>query len=275
MKIAARGVDLFCIRLGQGVPVLTMHGAGFDHSMLRPWLDPLADTYQLIYYDQRGSGRSRQADLSDVTNETWVADADAIRQALGIDRVVVFGHSYGGCLAQEYVLAHPDHVRAVILCSTMPTLDYPHAMMANARARGTPEQFEAVKSGFSAPLKSDEAFRRIWEQVLPLYFHSNGSAMSAFEKSPITLSAAAFNRAFFACLPGFNTLARLRQIEVPTLVIAGRSDWITPHDWGAMRLTAGIPDATLKIFDWSGHFPFVEQQDAFLMTVREWLQTAH
>jgi proline iminopeptidase len=101
------GTDLFCIRQGTGIPLLTMHGPGFDHTVLRPWLDPLDEDFELIYYDHRGCGRSRRQDLSAVTDGTWVEDAEALRKTLGLDKAIVFGHSYGGCLAQEYALTFP------------------------------------------------------------------------------------------------------------------------------------------------------------------------
>jgi proline iminopeptidase len=241
--------------------------------MLKPWLDPLSDTAELVYYDQRGSGRSRCTELSDVTNQTWVLDAEAVRASLGLNDVVVFGHSYGGCLAQEYVLAFPDRVRGLILCSTMPALDYPEAMMANARARATPEQFDAVVAGFSVPARDDEAFRDLWTRILPIYFHRPGESMAQLIQSQQQLSAAASNRAIFTCLPTFNTLDRLNRIDTPTLVMTGRSDWVTPPDHAALRLSRLIPGAKLRIFESSGHFPFIEERDAFVSTVRDWLSS--
>jgi proline iminopeptidase len=271
MIIDANGFNLFCDRSGAGPAMLTFHGPGFDHMMLKPWLDRLGDTVELVYYDQRGSGRSQCSDLSDVTNETWVLDADAVRASLGLNDVVVFGHSYGGCLVQEYALAFPDRVRGLVLCSTMPAFDYPEAMLSNARARATAEEFEAIISGFSAPARDDDAFRDLWTRILPVYFHRPGEGMAQLVESQQRLSAAASNRAIFACLPGFTTLDRLDGIKAPTLVLAGRDDWVTPPDHGAVRISRLIPNARLRIFESSGHFPFIEEQEAFVATVRDWL----
>lgn len=266
------GTELFVTRHGEGAPILTLHGPGFDHTMLRPWLEPLGAYHELVFYDQRGCGRSRREDLSAVTDRTWVEDADAVRRALGIGQLVVFGHSYGGCLAQEYALAYPERVRALILCATAPAFDYPEAMMANARARATPEQFDAVANAFSAPAKDDASFRDVWLRIMPIYFHRYHPRFGDALNRDIQFSAAASNRLVFHCLPRFNALSRLRRIEAPTLVLAGASDWVTPVDHGANRLAAGIPRAATHLFEASGHFPFVEEPDRFVSAVKAWLQ---
>ena len=72
-------------------------------------------------------------------------------------------------------------------------------------------------------------------------------------------------------LPSFNSLGRLHEIAVPTLIISGKEDWIMPPAQGAERLHAGIPNSELVIFENSGHFPFVEEQERFTKLVSEWV----
>ena len=86
-------------------------------------------------------------------------------------------------------------------------------------------------------------------------------------------SAGAFNQGMGVCLPTFNVLSRLGEITVPTLVMAGRHDWIAPPTQGAERLHAGLPNSKLVIFENSGHFPFTEEHDKFVTTVRDWLNS--
>ena len=270
--MSVNGTELFVTRHGRGLPVLIFHGGGFDHTIFRRCLDPLAQTRELIYFDQRGSGRSRRDDLSAVTDRTWVEDADAIREALGLEQLVVFGHSYGGCLAQEYALAYPQRTRGLILCGTTPAFDYPAAMMANAQARATPQQFDAILNAFSAPVKDDRTFREAWTLIRPVYFHRYDPNIGEALTSEVRFSAAGFNRVAFHCLPAFNTLTRLSAITAPALVLAGASDWITPPDHGARRLIAGITGSSLGMFDESGHFPFAEEPERFLSIVDGWLR---
>jgi proline iminopeptidase len=269
--VNVNGTELFVARHGEGVPLLTFHGPGFDHTMLRPWLDPIGTTCELIYFDQRGCGRSRREDLSQATDLTWTTDAEALRESLGLEQVIVFGHSYGGCLAQEYALRYPDCVRGLILCSTAPAFDYPEAMMANALARATDEQFAMLQKAFSAPLSSDAELRQAWQATLPVYFHSYSPCAAEALGAELQFSAAALNRVILDLLPLFNTLDRLAKIEVPTLILTGTSDWVTPPDHAAGRLANLIRGASMVMFRESGHYPYVEEPERFLSAVDTWL----
>jgi len=250
--------------------MLTLHGPGFDHTLVRRWLDPLARTCELIYFDQRGCGRSRREDLSQATNATWTADAEVLRLSLDLGKVIVFGHSYGGCLAQEYVLAYPNSVRALILCSTAPAFDYPDVMMTNAQARATPEQFVILQRAFGAPLSGDDELAQVWRTVLPVYFHAYSPTAAEVLGADLQFSAAALNRVLLELLPTFNTIDRLEQIDVPTLILGGVSDWVTPPTQ-AHRLAEGIDRSSLVLFQRSGHYPYFEEPERFVAVVDGWL----
>ena len=264
---------LFVVREGSGIPMVVLHGAmGFDHTYLRPWLSALGDRLELIFVDLRGNGRSPDpADWGEVSHATWVDDIEQLRARLGHERILLFGHSYGGHLALEYALRYPEHLRGLILCGTTSALDYPELIVANAQARGTPEQVEALVQALSAPLPDDETFRDTMETLLPLYFHDPQSDLAGTLFSEVIYRAGAFNHTFFQCLPGYNVQDRLKEIATPTLVLGGRDDWITPPAHGAERLHSGLPNSELVIFSNSGHFPFAEEPTAFERAVRDWL----
>src|SRR5437016_4873387 len=124
LRAAVNGTELFYALHGDGRPLVTLHGGlGLDHTYFRPWLDALGDAAQLVYYDQRGHGRSQRPPLDHVGHDTWAADAEELRAHLGHERIVLFGHSYGGYLAQEYALAFGERLAGLILCSTAPAFD--------------------------------------------------------------------------------------------------------------------------------------------------------
>ena len=101
-----RDVSLFVKIMGEGDPLLLMHGGpGLDHSTLSS-LEPLADQFTLIFYDHRCNGRSTGA-IESMTFENLTADADALRQRLGFEHWAVLGHSFGGLVALEYALRFP------------------------------------------------------------------------------------------------------------------------------------------------------------------------
>ena len=79
--------ELFYAEVGEGLPCLMMHGGlGFDHTYLHPWLDPLGDVMRLVYYDHRGNGRSGRPPWETLTFQQLCADADALREHLGLRR---------------------------------------------------------------------------------------------------------------------------------------------------------------------------------------------
>ena len=254
-------------------PVVFMHGPGFDHTYFRPWIEPLATERQIVLVDLRGCGRSARSDgaVGPVV-DTFVNDIEALRSHLGSDRLVLHGHSFSGFTALSYALKHGNHLAGLILDCTAPSFDYPSVMMNNLMARGSPEQIQQMVEVFKAEVATDEAFRRGWELVMPIYFHKYDPMMGARLTADMQFSVAALNE-FAAQLPSMNLVARLPEISIPTLVLAGRHDWICPPAEGAERLHAGLPNSKLVIFEESGHFPFVEEQDAYLRTVEDWLQT--
>jgi len=251
---------------------MVMHGGpGLDHTYLRPWLDPLSKQMQVIYYDHSGNGRSPRRDgYDDISHASWIADADALRAHLGHERMFLLGQSYGGFLAQEYALAYGDRLDGLILVCTAPALDYMDVVVANAQRRGTPEQVRAVSEDLVRPMESDQDFRNLWLTILPLYFKRFDPDIAAATDAATHYNHRAHNQAFGACVPHFNVADRLSEITTPTLMISGREDWITPPAQGE-RIQAALPNAEFMIFEESGHFPFIEEQPAFLATLEDWI----
>lgn len=273
MQIHVEDHEVFSIVLGSGHPILFLHGgSGFDHTYFRPWLDSLSEQAQLIYYDQFGQGRStRPASYENITIASWADEADALRKALGLERIILFGHSFGGFIAQEYALRYGEHLEGLILSNTSPALDYPDVMIANAQQRATPEQFQALMAGLSTPSPDDKSLKETFGTILPIYFAHYDKAIGSTLGEAIHYSAGAFNQGMGRLAQTFSTLDRLAKIRVPTLVIGGRHDWIIPPVQGPERLAASIPHAQMHIFEESGHFPFIEENEAYLSLVKTWL----
>src|SRR5262249_28515490 len=120
--------ELYAREVGQGTVVIVLHGGpDFDHSYLLPELDRLSDSYRLIYYDQRGRGRSADGvNPEDVTLASDIADMEKVREHFKLDSVVLLGHSWGTVLALEYALRYPQRVSRMILMNPAPpsTDDY-------------------------------------------------------------------------------------------------------------------------------------------------------
>ena len=253
--------------------MLVMHGGlGFDHTYFRPWLDPLADRVRLVYYDHFGNGASpRPDDWSEMTHERLVDDADALADDLGLDTFVLLGHSYGGFLALEYALRHPERLSGLVLASTAPAMHHVEDSFVLARERGHGDLVETFRQSLASPPSDPEEMAELLRAVLPLYFRKFRTDVGDSLVDGMRLSPGAFRQAFHVCLPGYDVRGRLAEIATPTLVLGGRWDWIAPPEHGSKVLAAEMPDAELRIFEESGHFPFIEERDAFLATVVSWL----
>lgn len=270
--VDVNGTSLFYVEVGAGVPCLVMHGGlGFDHSHLRPWVDELGDTLKLVYYDHRGNGRSGRPPLETLTYEQFAADADALREFLEVEAITVMGFSAGGAIALHYALGYPQHLERLILVGTHAAWDYGDEIAERlARKQPSPEMLAA----FSAPPPTtDDAYAQMVETIMPLFFHDYSPVASQRFTGDVVWNASAYVR-YGELLKAHNVVSRLRDIQVPVLVIVGRDDFITPPSQ-AQRLAQGLPNAELVIFDDSGHLPYVEETEAFTSVVKDWLAKPH
>jgi proline iminopeptidase len=262
------GTELFYFEVGEGLPCLVMHGGlGFDHSSLHPWLDPLGEQIHLVYYDHRSNGRSGRPPQETLTFEQFCSDADALREYLGFEKVAVLGYSFGGFIALEYALRYPERLSHLILLDTAPAFDYGEEIEANARRKGaTPEQLEAL----DAAVDDEAEFWDLLKRIEPLYFHTFDADLAerVLGKTIVCVEAADAGEAL---TEEWDLTLRLGEISAPTLILVGRDDFITPPSQ-AKIMHERIPNSELVIFERSGHFPHVEEPEAFFAAVRGWLK---
>src|SRR4029453_9872135 len=121
-RIPVGNTSLYGRTIGSGRPVIILHGGpDFDHDYLVPDMDRLGDAFRLIYYDQRGRGRSAEnVRPHDVTLASDIEDLDKVREHFGLERAILLGHSWGAVLALEYALRHPTRVSQLILMNPAP-----------------------------------------------------------------------------------------------------------------------------------------------------------
>lgn len=270
----ADGAELYYEIHGEGPPMLVVHGGpGLDQTYFRPWFDPLARDFELVYVDLRGSGRSGDVPPERLTHDMMVADLETLRDALGLGPWAVMGHSYGGYVVQEYALEHPAAVSRLLLSNTAPSSPLGVAEKPDVVAGDlAPEVREAIGRYYEPGLR-DEEFREIRRAALPLYFSKRDHYERFLAADRVTYKARAFywthenNRATFDRRP------ELHRLEVPTLIHAGRHDRVVPVSKSEI-LHGSIRTSRLEVFEESGHYPFVEQQAEFLESVRGFLRGA-
>lgn len=271
MQVKVENEELFCLRHGRGMPMMVMHGGpGLGHAYFRPFLDALAGAVEIVYYDQRGNGRSSGRDsLEDMTLTRMADDAEALRVALKLGPMLLLGHGFGGMIAQVYAQRYPQHLLGLVLCNTAPALDYPATMLQGARAYGSDAALSAVLACMTQPAADDDALRKNWQQALPSYFYRYQPMYGTAMGEGMLFSAPAYNCGMFALAPGFSSLPWLHTLQVPTLIAAGAHDWWAPQKEATERLAQHIAGSQIALFEHSGHYPFVEEPIGFCHAIRQ------
>lgn len=265
-SINVNGAELFYESIGSGAPVLIMHGGlGLSHDYMRPYFDTLQAANTVVYYDHFGNGRSEKPDdYAEMNFERLTSDAAELMSALGHESFTLIGHSYGGFIAQEFAANYQDRLDGLVLIDTVPAFDY------QPMVTGPEANMAAFGKLFSQPMAENDDWRETWKPVVELYFHQWDPEVGAELDARTQYEYRAWN-ASGALLGSFNTLEKLPNINTRTLVIAGRHDGITPADAGAARIADLLPNAALMIFENSGHYPFIEEEEAFFEALTGWL----
>ena len=268
-------MSLFVEVIGHGPPLLLMHGGpGADHWTLLPFRR-CADQYTLIFYDHRCNGRSAGAPGSSMTWENLTADADALREALGFERWAVLGHSFGGKVALEYALRYPDRLSHLVLLDTggdsrWPQENAPELLAARGYSPKTVEMARRFYNGQIAPREFGPALMRLgrayYSRFSPLLFARE--MMQGEWRAKARPEALIFAGAHL--LKGWTVMDRLGEIKVPTLVMAGRDDFLFPPEH-QLQLAAGIPNARLEIIEHAGHNAHSERPSEVFDALRHFI----
>lgn len=261
------------------VPLLVIHGGpGMSHNYLRD-LDGLGDERPVIYYDQIGCGRSdRPDDPSLWTLSTFADEIDAVRGALGLDRVHLFGQSAGGWIAMDYALRAPDGLASLHLantCASIPLFERGVAQLRAALPGGAGAVIEVCESSGST---HDPEYLSAVGLFNRLHFMGADDIAGHVQSSLRALNPAIYRvmvgtgLTFTGNMAGWDVTDRLGRLDVPVLVTSGRFDEMTPDVVRAM--VDAIPGARWQRFEKSAHLPMVTETDAFIRATREFLASA-
>lgn len=274
--VPIRDVSLFVKVMGQGAPLLLMHGGpGLDHTTLAS-LEPLADRFTLVFYDHRCNGRSTGA-VESMTWENLTADADALRQHLGFDRWAVLGHSFGGMVALEYALRYPERVTQLVLLDSCGDARWAqhNAPEILARRGYSRPAVRAARRFYSGRLAPEEVRPTVLRFFRAYFYRFNLATLPGALLSGIRLRMRPEAFVFGARVlqTGWTVMDRLHEIEVPTLVLGGRQDFLFPPEHQAI-LADRLPDARLEIVELAGHAPHAERPSEVMEMVVRFLAAA-
>lgn len=249
-----------------------LHGGpgAADHTTFKPWLSPMSEHLQLVYHDFRGHGRSEETGAATYSINQMANDLEALREYLGLGKIVVLGTSFGGMVAQVYAIRYPDAVEKLVLASTTPSSDFWEEARPMVERIATPEQQEILAKNFEGRMETDEEFEQGLRLCLPLYLHRTNQRAIDEMLGRMTARRDVSNHMMVHELPYHEVRKDLKHIQIKTLVLTGRHDWIAPISQ-AKAIHERVPDSELVIFENSSHIPFIEEQEAFNQTVTDFV----
>jgi proline-specific peptidase len=252
-----------------GVPLLCLHGGpGFTHYYLEP-LEALADRRQVIFYDQLGCGRAdRPTDPGLWTVDRFVQELAEVRAALGLERMHLFGSSWGGMLAMQYTLDRQPDLESLILCGSPASMTRWVSDCTGLLEQEPPEVVQVIRQherdGFTACPEYQAAilgfYRKHvcrmspWPGGLERSFAEAGYEVYNFMNGPSEFTVT-------GTLKTWDVMDRLPEIAVPTLLVGGRYDECTPGHLEEMHRR--IAGSQLEIIEDASHLCFAEQPNVF------------
>ncbi len=245
-------------------------GPGVDHTAYKPAFSPLSQKLQLVYFDHRGQGRSARGPKETYTLENNVEDMEALRQYLGLDKIVAIGASYGGIVALSYAVRYPQNLSHLIAIATVPDYRFLEKAKVTLAQRGTEEQKRSASLLWDGKFENEAQLREYFKVMGSMYSLTYDPQLSARAWDRIILSVDAINVAFGGFLRNYNVLDQLPRITSPTLVIAGRHDWICPPEFSE-EIARAIPNADLRIFENSGHLVRADEPEALIDAIAGFL----
>jgi len=272
-RIPVQGAELYCREIGQGTPLIVLHGGpDFDIAYLLPELDRLSDKFHLIYYDQRGRGRSADhVKPEDVTLESEMDDLDKVREHFHLDKVDLLGHSWGTVLALEYTLRHPERVSRLVLMDPAPAAVADINRFRRERVEKWPVLMELRKA-----IADTTAYKEADPEAVVAYYRLHFKPALArsedYEKLMIRMKARFIEQGkegilksraveerlvneTWASPKGYDLHPKLKSLNIPALVITGDHDFFP---FAAEHIAQAIPGARLVTLKDCGHFPYLE-----------------
>jgi len=274
--------DVWVKQVGTGsIPVLTLHGGpGFNHFYLECFEDFLPRAgIRFWYYDQLGCGFSDSPqDASLWTLERYREEVEQVRQALGLERFVLYGHSWGGMLGMEYALKYPDHLAglvvsnmtasvaeyvkyATVLVSQLPAAA--RAVIAKYRATGEYEAPEYQKVLMEEVYSRHVCRLKPWPEPLQRCFRLANTKIYNTMQGPDEFNIVGNFR-------HWDIWDRLSNIKVPTLLIGARHDEMSPEQ--IQRMGTRIPHARVAICENGSHMALYDDQQAYFDTLIPFLR---
>lgn len=248
--------------------VVALHGGPSDHLHMLPMISALTEVAQVVVYDHRGCGRSEAGDPALWTLEQWGDDVRGLCDALGIETPIVFGHSFGGFVAQSHAVRHPGHAARLILSGTGPRFDAAASVEGFRRQGG--DAAAAAFAAFAARPDSDTV--QVFARECRHLYSTGRKTDPDVEARTLTNLALLFD--FFGRESrAFDLTAALAAVRVPVLILGGDEDPVTPPSYQD-ALEAALTHAPVRRvrFPGAGHATATDVPDALAAALLDWVR---
>ncbi|MFE4764160.1 alpha/beta fold hydrolase [Bacillus mycoides] len=280
-----QGIEHWCKIAGSihnTIPLVVVHGGpGGNHYVFERTIGVKLEGFStVIYYEQRGSGRSQAPiDDNDYSMDTLVEDLEELRKALDIPKIYLLGYSFGGQICLEYALKYPRFVGKLILQAPF-TGNYEH--MYNLQLQGfatvaKDEIKQCIDALCNSEISLEEKYNQVWQLVDTdtvdrLLFVDEKFAKlnrSLWEESRL-INTGIMAKALFENQPCIPLIERVENIKADTLIIVGEYDRNTGIE-SSKDIANGIENSHLVVFEHSAHFPDIEETDNVVKTIAKFL----
>jgi proline iminopeptidase len=269
MVVSVNGAELFYTTRGTGLPCIVPCILGTTpYEQLTP--APLTDYFQFVYVDLRGGGKST-GNPADLTFDVLASDLEAVRRALGLERVAVLGYSIAGVLAIEYGRRCRAAVSHVITAGTPPTGDLQELVKAATaffEADGSDGRKAILRENYAKLPPGTPPEQAVFAQAPMRFYDPRFDALPLFAEAEFKPQL--FNHILGPLTASWNVTADRESLRVPILIAHGRYDYVSPYTmWNGIVET--LPEATMHLFERSGHQAFFEEPQRFVEVVQAWM----
>lgn len=237
--------------LREATPLVLIHAFPLNHAMWDPQIQALSEKHRVISYDIRGHGKSDVGD-GQYTIELFVDDLMALLDRLKIEKTILCGLSMGGYIALRALERHPERFGALVLCDTRSEADSDEAKIKRSaglrllKEKGVP--FFAKE--FVKPAFALETFK------------TNPGVIQTVKEMILKNPSLGIGGSLLALASRTDTTASLKQIRIPTLILVGEKDQITPPS-AAFSMKEKIPNARMHVIPQAGHLSNLENSSEF------------
>jgi proline iminopeptidase len=279
-RLPFRGYETWYRIAGEdgGLPLVVLHGGPGSTHLGLGVLEPLSDERRVVFYDQLGCGNSSQpSDPSLWTVELFLAELANLRDALGLERIHLLGHSWGGMLALEYALTQPGGLESLVLSSSLSSARLWEEEALRLRRELPPEVLSVLERHEAAGTVHDPEYEEATREFYRRHFCRLDPWPPLVEEVLRALRKEVYETMWgpnemrpTGTLAGWEITEQLGEITVPTLVLCGRYDEATPRQAETIAHALG-GETELVVLEHSAHLSLIEETERYLATVRAFL----